>query len=131
MYTNSWSKVKCNQKMSNSIQITKGVHQGNVLSPLLFNIFMNDINDDIMESDVPELNNLKISHLLYADDLLLLATSEKGLQQKIDSINNFCSKWGLNINVQKSKVMVFSKNGQAYKNNHAFKCGETIQVPGG
>ena len=39
MYDGSQAKVKCRHLMSDPINITKGVHQGNVLSPLLFNIF--------------------------------------------------------------------------------------------
>ena len=48
MYHGSQAKVKCHQLMSDSIDITKGVHQGNVLSPLLLNIFINDLGDFIL-----------------------------------------------------------------------------------
>ena len=65
--------------MSDPIDITKGVHQGNVLSPLLFNVFINDIGDAFTENDVPVLQSSSVSHLLYADDLLLLSTTADGL----------------------------------------------------
>ena len=67
----------------------------------------------LIESDVPVLHNSRISHLLYADDLLLLSTTEVGLQQNMDKVNEFCNKWGLSINAEKSKTMIFSENGRA------------------
>ena len=72
MYSNCHSRIKYNKFMSDPITITKGVHQGNVLSPMLFNVFINDIGDGFSEDHVPALHNSRISHLLYADDLLLL-----------------------------------------------------------
>ena len=64
MYDGSQSRVKCKQLMSDPIDIIKGVHQVNVLSPLLFNIFINDLGDDIIDTDAPMLYYSKISHLL-------------------------------------------------------------------
>ena len=79
----------------------QGVHQGSALSPLLFNIFINDIGDDLLLDDAPILHDSKISHLLYTDDLVLLSTFENGLQSNIDRVNTFCKIWGLAINISK------------------------------
>lgn len=125
MYNCSQSRVKCKHFMSDPIEITKGVHQGNVLSPLLFNIFINDLGDDMVDTDAPMLHDSKISHLMYADDLLLLSTSETVLQHNISKVNEFCNRWGLSINVDKSKIMIFSKNGQVSKDRYKFVVGQT------
>ena len=53
------------------------------------------------------LNDSRVSHLLYADDLLLLSTSATELQQNISKANDFCSRWSLLINPDKSKIMIF------------------------
>ena len=70
--------------MSDSNDITKGVHQGNTLSPLLFNIFITDLGDFSLNTEAPVLYDSRISHLLYADDLRLL--------QNISKVNNFCNR---------------------------------------
>ena len=62
----------------NVFSLTKGVHLGNVLNPLLFDIYINDIGDAFSEIDAPVLHSSKIIHLLYADDLLLLSTIAEG-----------------------------------------------------
>ena len=120
MYQGSVSRVKCKQSLSDPINIMQGVHQGNILSPLLFNIFMNDIDDSLQFDDVPLLHDYKLNHLLYADDLLLLSTSSSGLQKNIDGVQSFCKKWGLTINSEKSKIMVFSKGGRTTKDKFNF-----------
>ena len=75
--------------MKQPILITQGVHQGNVLSPLLYNIFLNDIGNKLCIDDAPILHDSKISHLLYADDLVLLSTFEIGLQEIWIEFMNF------------------------------------------
>lgn len=124
MYSFCHSRIRCKHFLSEPIEVTKGVHQGNVLSPLLFNIFINDLGESLKDDEVPELHNSKISHLLYADDLLLLSTSETSLQHNIDKVNEFCDKWGLSINSDKSKIMIFSKNGQVKKDRYTFNVGQ-------
>ena len=126
MYNNCHSRVKCNHFLSDPIDISKGVHQGNVLSPLLFNVFINDIGDTFTENDVPVLQSSSVSHLLYADDLLLLSTTADGLQHNITKVQEFCKQWGLSINIDKTKIMIFSKNGRACKDRFQFIIGHSI-----
>ena len=47
--------------------------------------------------------------LLYADDTAILAENEKDMQLSLDMLESYCDIWGLNINVQKTKVLVFSR----------------------
>ena len=78
MYQGSVSRIKCKQVLTEPILIKQGVHQGNVLSPLLFNRLINDIGNELCVDDAPILHDSKVSHLLYTDDLVLLSTSEIG-----------------------------------------------------
>ena len=88
------------------------------MSPILFNIYVNDIfhivnnNND---SDISLDGGHKINALMYADDLILLADSEKGLQKQIDKVGEYCEKWKLDINIKKTKVMVFNRGNKLLK----------------
>ena len=61
---------------------------------------------------------------MYADDLVILSESAKGLQEKLDKLQIFCSDWCLSTNINKTKVIVFSEAGRLIK--HSF----TIQKTG-
>ena len=104
------SELKCKHLLSDHISITKCVHQGNVLSLLLFNVIIYDIGDAFSEIDVPVLHSCKISDLLYADDLSLLSATADVLQRNINKAQEFCKQRGPSINLDKTKTMIFSKN---------------------
>ena len=121
MYQNSISRVKCKHTLTDFIEIKQGVHRGSVLSPLLFNIFINDIGTTLLTEGAPIVYDSKVNHLLYADDLVLMSTTEEGLQSNIDMVNEYCTKWGLAINTDKSKVMTFSKTGRMLKDRFWYR----------
>ena len=74
---------------------------------------------DKVNSDPICLEYTKINCLIYADDLLLLSESENGLQSCLDSLVVYYECWKLKINVNKTKVMIFSK-GKIKKENVSF-----------
>ena len=90
-----------------------GVFQGDNLIPNVFNIFINDMTKLFDSSCCPESPGSRLlNSLLYADDLLLLSESAEGLQNCMNKVYNYCLNWGLAINYNKSKVMIFDKSGQ-------------------
>ena len=103
--------LKINGERTDFMSDSVGGKQGEVLSPLLFNIFINEIVDDMKGSDSPFLNNREIPCLLYADDLVLMSPSPEGLQSKIDALNKYCKTWQLEVNPNKTKVMRVTKGG--------------------
>ena len=46
---------------------------------------------------------------MFADDIVLLADTEKGLQELINRLEEFSSNWDLSINIEKSKIVIFKK----------------------
>ena len=121
MYSTTKASIFNKGKISETFATTKGVKQGDVLSTLLFNIFVNDLPKEIskISNDPPSLFNMDIDSLLFADDLAILALTKEGLQEKINVVDIFCKKWGLAVNVKKTKILVFNKAGATIK-KHKF-----------
>lgn len=84
-----------------------GVKQGCVLSPLLFSLFLNDLDDALVGGI--EIGTRIIKLLMYADDIVILADTADKLQRMINSLIDYCSRWNLTINLGKSEIMIFGK----------------------
>ena len=123
MYSNSKFVVKKDKLISPICSSYKGVRQMDGLRPLLFNLYTNDMPSifDFSVTELVSLNTTRLNCLLYADDLILLSESEKGLQSCLDSLNSYCNRWKLKINITKTKVMVFSKGKRKVSQLEKYK----------
>ena len=84
--------VKVSGGLCKPFESTKGVLQGEINSPLLFNLFVDKITKIFDDScDPVSIQNTPQSCLLWSDDLLLFSLSEKGLQNCIDKMSSFYS----------------------------------------
>ena len=109
MYASTNLSVKVGNYCTDTFSSFTGVRQGDNLSPTLFNIFINDIPSYFDSScDAVCLTKNHINCLLYADDLVLLSNSEKGLQNCMEKLSTFCNDWGMNVNLDKTKTLMFS-----------------------
>ena len=130
MYNNSKARLKLAQKLSNIIDIAIGTEQGHVTSPELFKCFLLDLstslNDKELSSDPALLNNVPISHLFWADDLVLISRTASGLQKLLDVLHGFSSEWDLTVNTTKTAVMVFNHSGRKLKESEQFLYGSEV-----
>ena len=125
-----YNKTKCAIKVNNQItdffRYEKGVRQGCPLSPLLFNLYINDLIDTIDKNSLSNVylkESNPINALLYADDLVLISESKEGLQNQIDTLHEYCERWKLKINTKKTKSMIFNRGNKIINAN--FKVGDT------
>ena len=125
IYSSTECAVKINGKSTKQFKYEKGVLQGNPLSPLLFNLFINDIFEAIKnDSSITLDGENSFNALMYADDLIIMATSPEELQKSLDGLTAYCHKWKLNVNIKKTKCVTFSKGTNVKK--HLFRINEKL-----
>ena len=115
MYVNSSAKLKMVKKLSQCFDIKAGTEQGHPLSPELFKCYIHELSKRLNSIDgieSPLLNRVKVTHLLWADDLVLLALNRDSLQTMINELYSFCTEWGLKVNIKKTAVLVFNASGR-------------------
>ena len=131
MYSTTQFCVRKDNFISNPIANNKGVKQGDSLSPTLFNIYINDLGSYVnggFKHDPVVLGDTPLNHLLFADDLLLLSETSTGLQSCITNLEHFCHEWKLEVNLNKTKIMIFSKGRRKYENYHFTYKGNKIDI---
>jgi len=127
-YIDIKSCVKNGDLQSNFSPGETGVRQGEKLSPFLFALYLNELEEYLSENSVNHLEflnenciqhtsiqhtsigmYLKLFILLYADETVIFAESAEELQTALNIFEKYCSEWKLSINVSKTKIVVFSK----------------------
>ena len=113
LYTNPRSRVILEDLETDYFNCPVGVKQGDCLSPTLFSIYINDLVEEINRANLGvDLNvdggpnfSATLSTLLYADDIVCLASNENDLQDILFIIQKWCQKWRLDVNMSKTNIM--------------------------
>ena len=126
LYMEDTASVKIGKKFSKPFKTNRGVRQGCVLSPLLFILFLSDLQDvlDSSKDNVKVSKDTEISCLMWADDILILSETEEGLQHKLNALAEYSKKNKLTVNTKKTQCMIFNKTGRLLR-NHRFTYNET------
>ena len=128
MYTSVKTRVFVNGQKSESFDCRLGVRQGECLSPFLFAIYINDLEESLAGTNAGvTIDHLRILSLFYADDVVIFCDSAAGLQDEIDKLFQYCSKWKLKLNTVKSQIMVFRKGNRPVSQTWHFG-GENLNV---
>ena len=100
--------VRTRHETTDWFQIGKGVRQGYILSPCLFNLYAEYItrNAGLEEAQAGiKIARRNINNLRYADDTTLMAESEEELKSLLIKVKEESEKVGLKLNIQKTKIM--------------------------
>ena len=131
MYNSLLSCIRANCKYSEFFECPVGVRQGCVLSPSLFSLFINQLENHVTAKGrhgiqlVPGVMELFI--LLFADDVALLWTPT-GLQNQLDCLKTCCQEMKMEVNKDKTKIMVFRKEGFLAKHEKWFYNETRLEV---
>ena len=114
MYERVKSRVKHENTLSGTYLCMLGVRQGESLSPFLFSMFLNDIEQTFKDKGLEGINvdMFKFFMILYADDIAIFAQSSEELQNSLNVLHDYCQRWKLRVNVSKTKAMIFRKGGK-------------------
>ena len=127
MYSQAVAKVKCLQIYSSQFPCKAGVRQGCNLSPTLFSLYVNDLLEYVSElAEGVSVGNDWVRGVMFADDLVLVAESEEDLQRSLDRLDLYCEKWSLEVNMAKTKTMVFGGGTKQRKYIWKFR-GQAIE----
>ena len=122
MYANVRSCVRINGICTDFFDVNLGLKWDCLLSSLLFNFYINYLIDKMKVLDLGvNINGEKLSILLYADDIVVLAENKRDIQSLLDIISEWCNNNKININRDKSKVVHF-RNPSTQLSKHIFKC---------
>ena len=104
LYEGAKSRVRVGSGLSEEFPVKVGVHQGSVLSPLLFAIVVDVVTESAREGLMKE--------ILYADDLVLMSETMEDLREKFRKWKGAFESKGMRVNISKTKMMVNGLEGE-------------------
>ena len=110
-YSNQTMCVRWGNMTSKGFKVSNGVRQGGILSPYLFNIYMDDLSLILSKKYAGcKIASRIINHLFYADDLVLMCPSYRGLQDLLDVCASYAESHDIKFNTSKSVVLIRRNN---------------------
>ena len=106
-YSNQGMYVRWAGVLSPGFHVSNGVRQGGILSPYLFNVYMDDLSIALNGCHTGYVvDNIPVNHLLYADDLVVFAPSISGLRELLKVCDVFADSHDIKYNPNKSQVLI-------------------------
>ena len=107
LYDGAKTRVRVGSAYSEEFEVKVAVHQGSVMSPLLFAIVVDVITENVTRG--------MVNILLYADNLVLMSETMEDLKERFWNWKDALESKGLKINTRKTKVMVNRSEGELFK----------------
>src|SRR5215204_2678311 len=125
IYTDNNISIKVGQHRTPKLQTKIGLRQGCPLSPILFALYIADLEDrlrwtrcgfSVTTSDHEGVTEFKIPGLLYADDLVLVAPTYEEMEIMLNVASEFGNERGLLFNPEKSAIVIYSREHTGTQN---------------
>ena len=138
MYQHIKSRISTLEGATAFFPCQVGVRQGENLSPIMFLIFLNDLESFLRFKKAQGITIsssegedyfifLKLFILLFADDTVLLSNSKEDLQFSLNLFEKYCEEWKLQVNTTKTKILIFSGGRIPQGQKFIFK-GENLEI---
>ena len=116
LYWNQKACVLVDDNFTENLDIRRGVRQGCILSPLLFNVYSETIFHEALadRTEGININGEIINNIRYADDSVLLAENAEDLQALVNSVHSTSKDYGLDMNISKTKYSYAQMYGAPY-----------------
>ena len=106
-FTNQKFVIRWGKIWSASIPVPTGVRQGGILSPYLFAVYVDDLSRKLNDSKLGfNLLGKMVNHIMYQDDLVLLATSRSSLEKMLEMCSDYAQAHCLPFNLQKLELQL-------------------------
>ena len=117
-------EVRVGEAMSEAFEVRARLQQGCVLSPILFSLYIDEIATRLRQKGMGvTCGNRLIPALLYADNMVLLAEDEKGMEESLNVLQEWCVEWSLRVNGSKCGVIHFRMKGEE-RSKASFSVGQ-------
>ena len=125
-YIKQQLRVMYNGQSSEWFNVSNGVKQGAVLSPILFSVYINDLLEEFKRNQLGcHIGNVCCGIIGYADDILLLAPTVQSLDRMINICETYANEYDIKFNSKKSQFMVF---GKCRDNIDVYLNGEKLEM---
>ena len=130
IYRGNINCVRVNKSFTKPFRVSTGLRQGCVLSPILFNVFVNDLPASIAGTHKGvQFWDCTISSLLYADDLVMIVDSEQAMQTLLGKVHEWCSLWSIKVNSNKSAIVHFRQCSHPLTNSKLYTKRAGYYIP--
>src|SRR3989442_1660151 len=128
LYWRQHAAVRWDGEVSREVGVERGVRQGCVISPMLFNLYSEFMIQEAMEGvEGIGFGGVNITNLRYADDAVLVAEKRRKMQKMIDRLNTTCKAYGMEINVKKTKVMIMNGTAKTEGDEVVYSVGRPLE----
>jgi len=109
-YRRMKARVRWNGDVSDDFVVTRGTRQGGIISPALFNVFIDGLLDELQQSGIGvRLGTCVYNSVAYADDITLFSSTIPGLQRLINRCYEYSQEWLFRYGIKKTKCLTIGK----------------------